>query len=41
MSLGDAIIAATALKFQLPLYTHNRADFQRIENLEIVDPLKG
>jgi hypothetical protein len=40
MSLGDSIIAATALVHDLDLYTHNVADFAGILDLRIVDPLK-
>jgi tRNA(fMet)-specific endonuclease VapC len=32
----DALIAATALSQDLPLYTSNPADFEGIENLEVV-----
>ncbi len=39
LSLGDAIIAATALLHQLPLVTHNTCDFQWIAGLELIDPL--
>ena len=39
MSLGDAIIAATALRHNLPLATHNTADFRWIGGLQLVDPL--
>lgn len=39
MSLGDAIIAATAIIEKLPLITTNTKDFQHIENLELIDPL--
>jgi len=39
LGLGDAIIAATALEYQLPLITHNVRDFQWIENLQVIDPL--
>lgn len=39
MSLGDSIIAATALIHQLTLATHNVRDFARIPGLTIVDPL--
>lgn len=39
MGLADAIIAATALRHQLPLVTHNIRDFQRIEGLELIDPI--
>ncbi len=39
MSLGDALIAGTALSHGLPLATHNVEDFAWIEELEVVDPL--
>jgi hypothetical protein len=39
MSLGDALIAATALYWQLTLATHNANDFSWIESLEVVDPI--
>ena len=39
MSLGDAIIAATALTEKLPLVTANIKDFQHIEELELIDPM--
>lgn len=38
MSLGDAIIAATALENNLILVTRNTADFQWIDGLEVVNP---
>ena len=38
-SLGDAIIAATALRHGLPLATHNTADFRWIGGLRLVNPL--
>lgn len=37
MSLGDSIIAATALEHNLELCTNNRKDFQNVDNLKIVD----
>jgi predicted nucleic acid-binding protein len=40
MGLADAIIAATALIHQMPLVTHNTQDFQRIDGLKLIDPLK-
>ncbi len=40
MSLGDAIIAATALTEKLPLVTANIKDFQHIQDLELIDPLR-
>jgi predicted nucleic acid-binding protein len=39
MSLGDALVAATALVHYLPLVTHNVADFGWIEGLTLIDPL--
>jgi predicted nucleic acid-binding protein len=39
LSLGDSIIAATALSFEMPLATHNVEDFQGIADLMVVDPL--
>ena len=39
MSLGDALIAATALEFGLRLVTHNVRDYRWIAGLELMDPL--
>ena len=39
MSLGDALIAGTALGHGLQLVTHNTEDFAWIDELEVVDPL--
>jgi toxin FitB len=39
MSLGDAIIAATALEHDLELWTANIDDFKHIENLRVLNPL--
>jgi predicted nucleic acid-binding protein len=39
MSLGDALVAATALVHRLPLVTHNVADFAWIDELTVLDPL--
>ena len=39
MSLGDALVAATALVHRLPLVTHNVDDFSWIAGLTLVDPL--
>ncbi|NBC46646.1 MAG: PIN domain-containing protein [Gammaproteobacteria bacterium] len=41
LSLGDALIAATALAHRLPLVTHNLRDFERVADLELIDPLQG
>lgn len=38
MSLGDSIIAATALEYELPLVTRNSRDFKHIPQLRIIDP---
>jgi predicted nucleic acid-binding protein len=40
MSIGDAIIAATALEYGLTLATNNEADFKGIPGLRIHNPLK-
>jgi len=40
MSLGDALIAGTALSFELPIATANVKDYQWIEGLEIINPLR-
>jgi len=39
VSLGDAIIAGTALAYGLSLVTHNTSDFAWIAGLSVVDPL--
>lgn len=39
MSLGDSLIAATALECSLPLLTRNTTDFSGIEELEVYNPL--
>jgi toxin FitB len=38
MSLGDAIIAATAIVYKLPLATRNTKDFKWIDLLTLIDP---
>ncbi len=38
ISPQDAWIAATALRYDLPLVTHNLADFKIVEGLELVTP---
>ena len=39
MSLGDSIIAATALENNLTLWTANTEDFSNIHGLNIINPL--
>ena len=39
ISLGDAIVAATALVYDCELWTANTQDFQNISDLKLVDPL--
>jgi len=39
MTLGDALIASTAIVHALILVTHNRGDFVGIDGLEVIDPL--
>lgn len=39
MSVGDALVAATALCSGLTLATHNLKDFQWIKSLQLHDPL--
>ncbi len=41
MSLGDAIVAATALEHACTLWTANDADFAHIEDLRLHNPLKS
>ncbi len=40
ISIGDALIAATALNETIAFATHNTVDFSWINGLEIIDPLK-
>jgi toxin FitB len=39
MSLGDSIIAATALIFDAELYTRNVNDFKHIPNIKVLNPI--
>lgn len=39
MSLGDSIVAATAIAYERTLVTHNTNDFRWIEEIGLVDPL--
>jgi len=38
LKLGDAIIAATALVYDLTLITRNTNDFKNIQGLTVIDP---
>lgn len=38
LKLPDAVIAATALTYNLSLITRNKSDFQKIKNLVVIDP---
>jgi hypothetical protein len=40
ISLGDSLIAGTALEHELGLVTRNAKDFARIDNLTVVDPIR-
>ncbi|MBL0708566.1 MAG: type II toxin-antitoxin system VapC family toxin [Sulfurimonas sp.] len=37
MGIYDAIIAATCLVYELPLWTYNKKDFRFINGLELID----
>ena len=37
LQIADAIIAATCLVYNIPLFTHNKRDFKFIPNLELYD----
>jgi predicted nucleic acid-binding protein len=38
IALGDALIAATALVYDLVVISRNTADFKNIDGLKIIDP---
>jgi tRNA(fMet)-specific endonuclease VapC len=40
-SYSDSWIAATAIRYELPLVTHNRRDFEGIEGLDIISEERG
>lgn len=40
MSLGDALVAATAIERKLTLVTHNTKDFSWIKIFSVLDPFK-
>ena len=40
MSIGDSIIASTALLNDCTLYTRNVKDFKYIEGLKVINPIK-
>ena len=39
LKIPDAIIAASALALDLPLFTNNLKDFQKVDFLKILDPM--
>jgi toxin FitB len=39
MSLGDSIVAGTAIAYERTLVTHNTEDFRWIEEIKLLDPL--
>lgn len=39
MSVGDAIIAATALNYQATVFTRNVDDFLKIAGLKVINPI--
>ncbi|MGJ3247564.1 MAG: type II toxin-antitoxin system VapC family toxin [Elainellaceae cyanobacterium] len=39
LSLGDSLVAGTALRYDLTLLTHNTDDFRWIPDLKLFDPL--
>jgi len=41
MSLGDAIVASSALENKLELWTANTKDFEHIEDLKLHNPMQG
>lgn len=41
ISLGDSIIASTALVHNLTLVTRNKSDFHHIHGLTVLDPLES
>jgi predicted nucleic acid-binding protein len=40
MSVGDAIIAATALNYQATVFTRNVDDFLKIADLKVINPIR-
>ncbi|MBB3056462.1 hypothetical protein FHS11_002885 [Mucilaginibacter gotjawali] len=40
LTLGDSIIAATAVMHGLSLYTRNLKDFEKIADLNCINPIK-
>jgi len=40
MTLGDAVLAATALTAKLPLVTRNIDDFKHITGLQVINPFE-
>lgn len=40
ISLGDALVAATAIHHNFALATHNLSDFDWVDDLHVMDPLE-
>ncbi len=40
MSVGDAVIAATALNYQATVFTRNVDDFLKIADLKVINPIR-
>jgi len=41
INLGDSVIAASALEYNLALVTNNRKDFDWIDDLSLINPLEN
>jgi predicted nucleic acid-binding protein len=40
LSLGDSIIASTALEYELKLVTRNTKDFEKVKSIKLLNPFK-
>lgn len=41
LSVGDSIIAASAIALNLSLLTNNVSDFKKVKSLQIINPIKA